>query len=58
MLVASGLQQWKQRKNGGCRACYYSHSIVGVLQTLIAQGFERHFNKVCCECVVNRNLFI
>jgi len=29
------LQQGKQRRNGGCRACYYSHSIVDASEALI-----------------------
>ena len=27
-VFTTSLQQGKQHRNGGCRACYYSHSIV------------------------------
>ena len=37
----ASLQQGKQGRNGGFRACYYSHSIVAVLQALMQQWFAR-----------------
>ena len=39
-VFTTSLQQGKQHRNGGCRACYYSHSIVADLQSPIDKGLQ------------------